>query len=32
MNPAILALPQVDGYLTVDVDACDTQLGYILLQ
>ena len=32
VNPPILALPRSEGKFTLDTDACDTQVGCVLLQ
>jgi hypothetical protein len=32
LNPPILALPRVEGTLTLDTDACDEQIGCALFQ
>lgn len=32
INPPILALARTDGHFTIDTDACDTQIGCVLLQ
>lgn len=30
--PPVLALPRLDGYYTIDTDACDAQVGRVQLQ
>lgn len=32
ISPPVMALPKPKGKYTIDTDACDEQVGYVLLQ